>query len=334
MSEPSFIDVVICTYNRALLLDRALAALARQQNTEDVAWSVLVVDNNSTDATGATVEAHRRVGHIPGLRIEREPEQGLTPARRRGVLATTAPWIVFVDDDCLLAEDWVAKAAAFLRTHPDIGGMGGRVELDWGGPPPGYVHGYGWALAAQDHGAEAKEVGSLAGAGMVIRREALGACGWLDRPLLADRIGTRLVSGGDVELTLRVRGAGYALWYNPACVLRHVVDAERTSRRYLVRLIRGLGVSQTLADALVWGKGYEAWRETSHRVVRRRAIETARGFGRAIRRRRALTPALFDASFAWGQWRGLRQVERMPAAQRDQLLGCAAPADASPAEAV
>ena len=168
---------------------------------------------------------------------------------------------------------------------------------------------------------------------MVIRREALRACGWLDRPLLDDRIGTRLVSGGDVELTLRVRGAGYALWYNPACVLRHVVDAERTSRRYLIRLIRGLGVSQTLADALVWGENYDAWRVAAHRAVRRRAVDAMRGIGRAVRRRRALTPALFDASFAWGQWRGLREIERMPATQCDRLLGCAASVDANPAEA-
>lgn len=334
MSATGFIDVVICTYNRAPLLDRALAALARQRNAEAVAWSVLVVDNNSTDATAAVVDAHVRAGRVPGLRIEREPEQGLTPARRHGVLATAAPWIAFVDDDCVLAEDWIAQAAAFLHTHPETGGMGGRVELDWEGTPPGYVHGYGWALAAQDHGAEAKRVASLAGAGMVIRREALRACGWLARPLLDDRVGKRLVSGGDVELTLRVRGAGYALWYNPACVLQHVVDAERTSRRYLVRLIRGLGVSQTLADALVWDEGYGEWREATHQAVRLRAFETARGLGRAIRHRRALIPALFDASFVWGQWRGVRQVERMTEARREHLLGCAAPAHTSPAETV
>jgi glycosyltransferase involved in cell wall biosynthesis len=333
MSEAPFIDVVICTYNRAPLLDRVLAALARQQNAEGVAWSVLVVDNNSTDGTAAVVEAHAGVGGVPGLRIVREPEQGLTRARRRGVLATSAPWVAFVDDDCLLADDWIEAAAAFLRAHPGIGGMGGRVELDWEGTPPGYVHGYGWALAAQDHGTDAKEVGSLAGAGMVIRREALSACGWLDRPLLDDRIGKRLISGGDVELTLRVRSAGYALWYNPACVLRHAVGAERASRPYLVRLIRGLGASQTFADALVWNGSYSEWRRVTRQSVRRRIVETVHALGRAVRRRR-LTPALFDVSFAWGRWRGLRQVERMSAPHRNRLLGCAALTEANRAEAV
>lgn len=322
MPEP-FLEVVICTYNHAPLLDRALDALARQQEAGAL-WSVLVVDNNCTDATPAVVERHRATGEVPGLRRVSEPEQGLTPARRRGVLATTAPWIAFVDDDCLLAEDWIAQAAAFLREHPESGGMGGCVTLDWEGEPPGYIHGYGWALAAQNHGSEPKEVGSLAGAGMVIRREALYTSGWLDQPLLDDRIGERLVSGGDVELTLRVRAAGYALWYNPACVLRHLVGHHRTSRRYLTRMIYGLGISHTLASALVWEADYAAWRATTRRGLRGRAGEVARQITRAVRRRRALTAALFDASFASGRYAGLRRVERMPSSERDRLIGCAA----------
>lgn len=322
MSEP-FIDVVICTYNHAALLDRALGALARQ-HAVDVPWSVLVVDNNCTDETAVVVERHAATGAVPGLRRVPEPEQGLTPARRRGVLATTAPWIAFVDDDCLLAEDWVAQAAAFLRAHSEVGGMGGRVVLDWGGAPPGYVYGYEWTLAAQDHGAEPKEVGSLAGAGMVIRREALHTSGWLDRPLLDDRIGERLVSGGDVELTLRVRAAGYALWYNPLCILRHLVGHHRTSRRYLARLNYGLGASHTFASALMWEADYVSWRDAAQRELRRRSGEVARQVGRAVRQRRALTPALFDASFVGGRVAGLRRVERMPAAERDRLIGCAA----------
>ncbi len=332
MGEPGFIDVVICTYNHAALLNRALEALARQRETEEVAWSVVVVDNNCTDETPAVVDAHAATGRVPGLRRVSEPEQGLTPARRRGVRATTAPWIAFVDDDCLLDEGWVAQAAAFVRDHAEIGGMGGRVVLDWETPPPRYVHGYGWALAAQDHGAEPKEVGSLAGAGMVIRREALDACGWVERPLLEDRVGERLVSGGDVELTLRVRSAGYALWYNPACVLRHVVGSGRTARRYLARLIYGLGISQTLADALVWPSGYDGWRDATRRQVRRLLVEATRQIRRAVRRRRAFTPALFDASFASGRYAGVRQIERMPKEERDRLIGCAVPRVASPTE--
>src|SRR5690606_16888901 len=50
------LDVVICTYDNARMLDRALAALARQEAPEAARWSVLVVDNNCTDDTAAVVE--------------------------------------------------------------------------------------------------------------------------------------------------------------------------------------------------------------------------------------------------------------------------------------
>ena len=324
MSEP-FLEVVICTYNHAPLLDRVLDALAVQHEA-DASWAVLVVDNNCTDATPTIVERHIASGTVPGLRRIVETEQGLTPARRRGVFATSVPWIAFVDDDCLLAEDWIAQAVAFLRAHPNIGGMGGRVVLEWEDEPPGYVFGYKGMLAEQDRGDEPTTVESLAGAGMVIRREALHDSGWLDRPLLDDRIGERLVSGGDVELTLRVRAAGYPLWYNPACTLRHVIGHDRTSRRYLTRLNYGLGMSDTLVSALVWEDDYASWRDATRQKLRRRSGEVVRQVGRAVRRRRALTSALFDASFVSGRYAGLRHVERMPRVERERLIGCASPA--------
>lgn len=316
-----FLDVVICTYNHADLLDRTLTALAAQRVAEDITWSVLVVDNNCTDATPDVVAKHVSGGRIPGLRRIREPEQGLTPARHAGVRHTTAPWIAFVDDDCLLAEDWVAEAVPFLQAHPDAGGLGGRVVLDWEEPPPSYVHGYGWAFAEQNLGPAASRAGSLVGAGMVVRREALHVTGWLDRPLLDDRIGEQLVSGGDVEIALRIRGAGYALWYNPSCVLRHVVPAYRTERRYLMRIVRGLGVSHILADVLLCSEGYSAWRRASLSRLRADTARVVRQIGRALRSRRSYTPALIDASFVRGNWEGIQQVLRMAPPRRAELMG-------------
>ena len=72
---------------------------------------------------------------------------------------------------------------------------------------------------------------------MVLRRSALIESGWLDRPLVADRVGKSLVSGGDVELAQRVRAAGYELWFAPGAVLQHRIPASRMSRRYLFRIV-------------------------------------------------------------------------------------------------
>jgi hypothetical protein len=96
------LDIIICTYNRAAALDACLDALARQTAPRD-AWTVLVIDNGSTDGTASVVERHAAADALPGLRYVREDRRGLTAARRRGIGEATAPFAAFVDDDCHLA---------------------------------------------------------------------------------------------------------------------------------------------------------------------------------------------------------------------------------------
>ena len=324
---PVSLDLVICTYNRADDLDRTLTALGRQAPSPEAAWSVLVVDNNSTDGTAAVVEEHVARGAVPGLRYVVEAEQGLTPARRRGLRETEADWVAFVDDDNLLRPDWLAEAASAIGRHPEAGALGGRVLPDWEASPPPYLPAFGWAYAMQDHGPELCEVEGLVGAGLIVRRAALDATGWTDRPLLADRVGTRLVSGGDVEIGQRLRGHGFALRYHPGCVLDHRIAAERMERPYFLRLVRGLGASHALSSALSWTASESAWRRHAWAEARRHATWAVQEAALALRRKpgHGVTTALAWASFAAGVVRGLRAVGQMAPADRAALLGAARP---------
>ena len=60
MKRQVSIDVVICTYNNAALLDATLDRIARQRVPEGVDWQVLVVNNNCTDETPLVLEKHSR----------------------------------------------------------------------------------------------------------------------------------------------------------------------------------------------------------------------------------------------------------------------------------
>lgn len=246
MFAPRF-EIVICTYNNAPVLDRALEAIARQKIPPGLRWSVLVVDNNCTDGTPAVVRRHVRSGRIPSLRRVVELNQGLTDARLRGARESAADWIAFVDDDCMLAEDWLAEAVRFAETQPRCGAFGGEIRLQWEVPPTPLALRYRKAYSEQDYGPEPVRLPTrrpyryLAGAGMVVRREALEACGWLQGPLLQDRKGTRLTAGGDAEINVRLLLAGYDLWYTPACHLDHRIPERRMAERYLIDLHRGIG---------------------------------------------------------------------------------------------
>jgi len=312
------IDVVICTYNRAAGLDGVLSALSQQSPAVDVAWSVLIVDNASTDATAEVVDAHISRKLLPGLRRVWENEQGLTPARRRGVRETSAPWIAFVDDDNLLEPGWLDAIAQAIWSHPQAGAVGGRVVLDWERPPPAFFKRFGFCFAEQEPGAAACELNSLVGAGMVVSRKALVECGWVERPLLADRVGHRLISGGDVEIAQRIRGAGYPLWYTPEAVLRHRIPRDRASLRYLLRVNHGLGGSEALVSALTWPGDWPSWRRTAQW----RSIKTV---ARVLRRPQGVGDVLAALSFALGFARGVHACIRMLAEKRRALLGAAAP---------
>ena len=324
------LEVVICTYDNPAQLDVTLAALARQEAT-DATWSVLVVDNNSGPETARVVGVHQSMNRIPGLRRVVETTQGLTPARARGIHETSARWIALVDDDCELAPEWIGRAVEFLRARPDVAGFGGRVVPTYGAGRPRVLDRRGWAFAEQDHGDAVSEVQSLVGAGMVIRRDALVACGWIDEQFLEDRIGRRLVSGGDVEIALRLALVS-PLAYVPACALRHHIPPNRTGMGYLTRLVHGLGVSAALAHALTWPHGRSRWAVSAgaHGVdVGRLILRAAAGW---ITRRRSAGDARLTIGYELGRCRGTLRVAALLATGRCRLFGQAAPERATSAD--
>ena len=245
-------SVAICTYNNARLLRWTLEGFTRLDVPAGLTWELVVVDNNSTDDTRPAAEAF--AGRLP-LRYVFEPVQGLSAARRRALAETAAEWLAFVDDDCLLDPGWLREAVTFSQESARIGAVGGRVRLLWEMEPDKLARRLEVSLARQDHGDEPRRLPTegfthLVGAGLVVRRSALAACGWPDCGQLSDRRGRSLDSGGDSEMVLRIRNAGYELWYNPAMELRHWIPLRRTTLRYLCRLMRGMGQSQVFLDRL------------------------------------------------------------------------------------
>jgi glycosyltransferase involved in cell wall biosynthesis len=298
------LDLVVCTYDSARLLNGTLASIRAQRDVSQLG-EVVVVDNNCTDDTRDVVARHAREAGV-AMRVVAEGVQGLTAARVRGVRSTAAPWIAFVDDDCLLDEDWVEQAVRFAVQHPECGAFGGKVTLEWEVPPPAFVLKHRYAWAGKQHGEVAHRRPWLAGIGMVLRREALARSGWIDEQFLEDRIGRELVSGGDMEISLRI-GAAYELWYNPACRLRHVIPARRMTREYLKRMQFGLGASRHNAEALRWRGSYRTWLPYS--LAAMPAV------------------AMLGIPALRGWWSAVRAMSGMEPSRRRRLIGCAAPVD-------
>jgi GT2 family glycosyltransferase len=104
----SALSVVIATRNRAEVLARALDSLAEQRDAPP--FEVIVVDNGSTDATAANVNARANGPAAPRYLYVTEPNRGL--ARNAGIAAAQGELIVFVDDDVWLPPNFLAAHAA------------------------------------------------------------------------------------------------------------------------------------------------------------------------------------------------------------------------------
>jgi glucosyl-dolichyl phosphate glucuronosyltransferase len=245
MSQLS-LQVTVCTYNNAEALERTLKSITDQARSSELDWSVMVVDNNSADHTEDVVRRASSRSNGPVLYV-REERQGLGYARRRAVIDADAEWLAFVDDDCVLAQDWLDRAAAVVNgANPELGVLGGRVRVVFPHGSSAVALRHLTSFAEQDHGdapqrLEGEELLHLVGAGLIVRRAAVERSGWPESFRLPGRTGVRLGAGDDSELVIAICNAGYEAWYDPGLLLCHEIPPRRTGLDHLCRMHFGFG---------------------------------------------------------------------------------------------
>ena len=245
------VSVVIGTYDRARLLEGALQALAAQEVPDSLKWEIVVVDNNSADATAQTVAAFSKTTPIP-VRYVFERQQGVASARNRGVREARGEIIAFTDDDVLPTSDWVAQtAAAIVRWNAD--GVGGRILPKWEAAPPRWLT-ENWNLLARlaimDF--ETGQLLSLPigpkpqvwGANMAFRREALQKVGDFDPRLGV--VGKKLYRGEEDDLIRRALRLGLKIAYDPALTVFHRIGPDRVRKAYFRKLFFDAGEGRAL----------------------------------------------------------------------------------------
>jgi GT2 family glycosyltransferase len=242
-------SIVIATYNRAPELADTLASLARLESPGP--WEVVVVDNNSTDATAEVVRTAQRTFPAP-LRYTREPVQGRSAALNRGFAEAGGSIVVTTDDDVRVEADWLACIARAFDTL-DCDYLGGRVLPLWGAPRPAWLPnrgGHMWAVVALlDFGSSPIVLGRRVplGVNMAFRRTALDAVGGFN-PRIGRKAGTLL--GQEVrEWCLRAQDAGVRGCYAPDVVVQHLIPAERLRKSYFRRWFYWRGVSRAMLYA-------------------------------------------------------------------------------------
>lgn len=105
------IAIVTPAFNVAPYIGDAIVSVLAQTHRD---WTMAVVDDGSTDATAAVAARFA----YPGLRLLRQANAGVSAARNRGLAATEAEAVLFLDADDWLATGALAELAAALEAGP------------------------------------------------------------------------------------------------------------------------------------------------------------------------------------------------------------------------
>jgi glycosyltransferase involved in cell wall biosynthesis len=237
------ISVILCTHNpRPDYLGRVLAAL-RGQTLPAERWEFLLVDNASEQPLAEIwdISWHSRGRHI------RENDLGLTPARLRGIRESRGELLVFVDDDNVLAPNFLIQAMAISARCPVLGVFGaGILEPEFEVEPPAKLRPYLSCLALRSTQSalwsnNIKDYQSTPwGAGLCVTRRVANEYQKFAEDLgfndVLDRRGKQLFSGGDGAFSRVAVRLGLAFGVFPELRIIHLISAHRVGQHYLLRL--------------------------------------------------------------------------------------------------
>src|SRR5688572_23687930 len=108
-------SIVVATYNRNAPLARLLESLVRQ-TVPRAEFEVVVVDDGSAEEAAPAVAPFQDTLQVTVLR---QKNGGAAVARQHGAEIARGHLLVFLDDDMLVGEDFLAQHLAAHEGHPD-----------------------------------------------------------------------------------------------------------------------------------------------------------------------------------------------------------------------
>jgi len=230
------ISIVIPTHNRADSLRNAMESVLLLKDEAD--FEFVIVDNNSTDSTKQVVESF-----APVARYVFEGNTSFTMARKAGADHSTGDVLLYLDDDVLVRRGSLRRIVEVFSGYPDCGVIAGRIDPQYMEPPPQWALDCqrafnGWSLFNPETivglQGDFQVVPSAAGPMMAIRRTAYDLAGGFPPDTIGvetnrgERSFSKLYIGpGDYGLCLKVREAGFKIYYASDIAVFHVIPPVR-----------------------------------------------------------------------------------------------------------
>ena len=227
------VSVSIVTYQSASHIDACLAGVEEQG---DLVEEVLIADNGSVDDTAERVRAQH-----PNVRVlELGANRGFASAHNANFAGARGEFVLTLNPDVVLGPGYLAEVVGCMKRNASLGAVTGRLVT------PGPVHkidsaGISYSpgrsrFIDRGHGAppalyaREEDVFGACGAAALYRRRAIDAIAQPGETPFAERL---FMYYEDVDLTWRLRRAGWGVRYCPAAEACHARGGSGASAAFI-----------------------------------------------------------------------------------------------------
>ncbi|MCL1950190.1 MAG: glycosyltransferase family 2 protein [Turicibacter sp.] len=261
------VSIVILCHNQLAYTQECLDSIRRYTPQ---AYELIIIDNASTDGTVAWLEAQPDV-----VLIKNKENLGFPKGCNQGIEKATGAYILLLNNDVVVTENWLGNLLAALNSSPKIGAVGpitNSASYETQIPT-----GYGTNMAKMQLFARLnnksqpdkwEERLKLIGFCLLIKKRALNKAGtWLDE---------RFTPGNfeDDDISLRLLEKGYKLLLCRDCFIHHYGSASfSVDRERHLRLLEGN--NEKFRDK--WGFFHEEFLQELPLIESVQAIAPARG---------------------------------------------------------
>jgi glycosyltransferase involved in cell wall biosynthesis len=183
------------------------------------------------------------------IKYLKEPRQGVSAAKNKGIQNSQGELVIFIDDDVTLPQNWLSEYYDAYQKRPAGFFFGGSIVSDFEGekPPAELLELSMGSIKGMDLGKEERALAKneyFLGANWAVPAAALKQIGIFDENLGLNPASGKVKVGEESDLIDRLRAAGQIPYHLPSVTLKHFVPAAKCTYKHIGGRIEASAIDQ------------------------------------------------------------------------------------------